>query len=155
MKTLTLIIGLLLWSAAPAFAMRDYYEQANEQRFDDVHIQMTFAEVHEICGGHLFLPFETIRSGFAFAVDEKRSGILALPWHIDLNQMVDFFTSSKRALVVFYKEGKVDGIMVFDFSKSKWENRSRPAANKAVPNHSTKPTPTSGTSAAEHPPRQP
>lgn len=128
MKRMLLVFALLqaVAFARDIFPRRCYYEQANEQHFDEVHIGMKAGEVEKICGGRVYPPFETIRIGFAFAVDGERSGILSLPWHIDLDQMVDFFTSKKRVLVVFYKNEKTDGIMIYDFAKGRWENRSRP-----------------------------
>ncbi len=137
MKTLltliTLFLPALLYSAVPS---RFYYEQANEPRFDEIELGMLIEDVNKICGGRPYSPFETVRGGFAFAVDENRSGILALPWHIDLNQTVDFFTSKKRVLVVFYKDRKAHGLMVFDFATSRWDNRSRakePAQKEGEP----------------------
>jgi hypothetical protein len=140
MKTFLALLALCLPAVlCGAVPSRYYYEQANEPRFDEIKLGMAIADVNKICGGRSFPPFETVRGGFAFAVDEQRSGILALPWHIDLKQTVDFFTSKKRVLVVFYKEGKAHGLMLFDFAKGEWENRSRPkdTDEKKEPNQST------------------
>jgi hypothetical protein len=103
---------------------RSYFQNARESNFDQVQLGQSVARVRKLCEGSEYLPFETARGGFAFAVDSSGRGILALPSQIGADQKADFFTSKKRVLVAFYDNVKVNGIMVFSFETGKWDNRS-------------------------------
>jgi len=133
---------------------RTYFKEANSPGFDKVVPGLSRGKVRELCGGEKYGQFETLRNGrFAFSVDWYPAGVLALPGHIRLDREIDFFVSKekKRTIVVFYKDEKADGILVFDFSTGRWENRSSKSSETtfpAIPPKAELPTPATS---APHP----
>lgn len=115
---------------------RNYFKEADDSKFDQIVQGLSREKVRELCGGKKYGQFETLRNGrFAFGVDDYPAGVLSLPGHIRLDQEIDFFVSKekKKAIVVFFKEEKADGILVFDFSAGRWENRSNQSSETMSP----------------------
>ena len=96
-----LIPSLVLAQQGPR--MRHYFEHCNDKIAPPLSVGMTREEVRELSGGQEYPPFETVRGGFAFALDEKRSGFYVLSgWMPQENMPIDFLVSDKNVTYVRY-----------------------------------------------------
>lgn len=92
-----------------ALSQRRYFQEVRGERFSQIGEGMTETEVRTLLGGIEYPAFETRHGGFAFALDEERSGFLSFPdWTPPENRHVDFFVAEEALLVVYYdKDYKV------------------------------------------------
>ncbi len=83
--------------------MRHYFEHCQDRIYPPLSVGMTRDEVRELAGGQEYPPFETVRGGFAFALDEKRSGFYVLSgWMPQESIPIDFFISDQNIMYVRY-----------------------------------------------------
>ena|SRR3989338_10228668 len=92
-------------STSGALSIRHYFEQCNPQNISNIKEKMTRDEVLGLCGGVEFPAFETIRNGFVFSIDEKRSASITIPgWAPGHNQKIDFLCSKELIVLVYYND---------------------------------------------------
>ena len=82
-----------------------YFNKCKDEDFLKITKGMLRDEVRNIIGGKEYLPFETVRGGFAFALDNERSEFFVFDgWMPSGSYSYDFFISDKNLLLVYYDE---------------------------------------------------
>ena len=82
---------------------RHYFEHCKEHIDPPLAVGMTRDEVRELAGGREYPLFETVRGGFAFALNEKRSDLYVFQgWMPQSNAVIDFFVSDNKVIYVRY-----------------------------------------------------
>ena len=92
-------------SSSTSLPVRHYFEQCNSNNISSIQEKMSRDKVIELCGGVEFPAFETVRNGFVFSIDEKRSGSITIPgWMPGNNQKIDFLCSKELVVLVYYDD---------------------------------------------------
>ncbi|MCX5709866.1 MAG: hypothetical protein NT088_03950 [Candidatus Omnitrophica bacterium] len=96
-----------------------YFSHCKEGNFSKAARGMSREEIKKLMGGNEYPPFETVKGGFCFAVDEKRSGFFCFDnWMPRDNLTRDFFLSENNLLYVHYDtENKVEAFSIYPLNK--------------------------------------
>lgn len=119
-----LFLTAALWIPAviPALLMaeeaapdRHYFERCTTSAIAELKQGVTREEARKACRGFEFPAAESIRKGFVFAVDKKRSATVTIPgWLPAADQSIDFFCSKEIVVMVYYnKEGAAEYVTRF------------------------------------------
>lgn len=84
---------------------RYYFENIDNLHCAQVHEGMTPAEVRQLCKGQPYTPFETVRNGFSFALDESHRNMFIIPnWMPNPAWILDFFVAEDEFFYVRYDD---------------------------------------------------
>lgn len=89
---------------------RRYWQGCNEEALQTL-LKPGIPQIQArlLCSGEEFVPFESIRKGFRFAINEEHTAFVTVPgWLPDKNTVYDFFCTPDLVLVAEYdSENKV------------------------------------------------
>ena len=99
---------------------RHYFNHCDDSKFTKVKKGMSRNETMNLVGGKWYLPFETVRGGFSFALDDSKSNFYVFPgWMPSTSFPCDFFVSANNILYVRYDfNNKVDALAIYPLNKS-------------------------------------
>jgi hypothetical protein len=103
----------------PHEQLKHYFNGANDSNFSKITKGIPQAKVRELCGGKNIIPFETVRNGFTFALNNERSAFYTVEnWFPANGVKYDFFVSDNGWLLsVGYDQGVADVINQFPIAK--------------------------------------
>ena len=85
--------------------VRSYFQNIDALHCAQVREGMTPAEVRQLCKGQPYTPFETVRNGFSFALDESHRNMFVIPnWMPNPAWILDFFVAEDEFFYVRYDD---------------------------------------------------
>lgn len=84
---------------------RTYFQDIDAARCAEVRTGITQAAARQLCQGKRYTPFETVRNGFAFALDETHERMFVIPgWMPNPSWTLDFFVAEHEYFYVRYDD---------------------------------------------------
>ncbi len=84
---------------------RRYWDGCNEKGFETLAAGMPQIQARLLCSGQEFVPFESIRKGFRFAINRNHKAFVTVPgWLPEKEETYDFFCTPNLVLIAQYDD---------------------------------------------------